>query len=107
MAKNRYSVLFVDNDQSFLSAFRRLFLNEAEIEIFAAQNSREALESLSRGTIDLVVADQQLPQMSGAEFLNLAEENYPDVLRMLLVTAAETEAAVRLVNNGEIGRAHV
>ncbi len=104
MAKNRYSVLFVDNDQGFLSAFRRLFLNEPEIEIFTAQNSKEALESLSRGVIDLVAADQQLEEMSGAEFLRLAKENHPDVLRMLLVTAAEVEAAVRLVNSGELYR---
>ncbi len=104
MAKKRYSVLFVDNEQSFLSAFRRLFLNEPEIEIFTAQNSKEALESLSRGGIDLVVADQQLEQMSGAEFLRLAGEKYPDLLRMLLVTAAEVEAAVRLVNNEEVYR---
>lgn len=104
IVKNGYSVLFVDNDQSFLSAFRRLFLNEPEIEIFTAQDSKEALESLSRDKIDLVVADQQLPKMAGAEFLNLAEENYPDVLRMLLVAAAEVEAAVKLVNNGEIHR---
>jgi len=104
MAKNRYSVLFADNDQSFLSAFRRLFLNEPEIEIFTARNSKEALESLSQSGIDLVVADQQLEQMSGAEFLHLTEEKYPDVLRMLLVTASEVEVAVRLVNDGEIYR---
>ncbi len=64
--KNGYSVLFVDNDQSFLSAFRRLFLNEPEIKIFTAQDSKEALESLSRDKIDLVVADQQLSKMAGA-----------------------------------------
>lgn len=104
MAKNKYNVLFVDNDQSFLSAFRRLFLNEPEIEIFTALNSKEALEKLSGGMINLVAADQQLPQMSGAEFLNLAKKNHPDVLRMLLVTAAEVEAAVGLVNNGELYR---
>ena len=104
MAKNRYSVLFADNDQSFLSAFSRLFLNEPEIEIFTARNSKEALESLSQSGIDLVVADQQLEQMSGAEFLHLTEEKYPDVLRMLLVTASEVEVAVRLVNDGEIYR---
>jgi len=104
MVKKRYSVLFVDNEQSFLSAFRRLFLNEPEIEIFTAQNSKEALESLSRGGTDLVVADEQMEQMSGAEFLRLAGENYPDTLRMLLVTAAEVEAAIRLVNSGEVYR---
>jgi response regulator RpfG family c-di-GMP phosphodiesterase len=104
MAKNRYSALFVHNEQSFLSAFKRLFLNEQEIEIVTARNSKEALESLSRGRIDLMVADQQLEQMSGVEFLRLAKEKYPDVLRMLFVTAAEVEAAVRLVNNGELYR---
>lgn len=104
MAKNSYSVLFVDNEQSFLSAFQRLFLDEPEIEIFTAQNSKEALESLSQSGIDLVVADQQLEEMSGAEFLHLTEEKYSDVLRMLLVTASEVKAAVRLVNDGDIYR---
>jgi len=46
--------------------------------------------------------DQRMPRMSGVEFLKKAIELYPDAKRALLRAYADTDAAIRAINNVHI-----
>jgi len=50
------------------------------------------------------VTDEQMPNMSGAEFLSRVRELYPQTVRIMLTGHASLEAAMRAVNTGEIYR---
>ena len=54
--------------------------------------------------ISLIISDQRMPGMSGAQFLEKAREIVPDAIRFLLTGYSEMEAIVQAVNQGQIHR---
>ena len=68
-------------------------------------NSAEAgLETLARHDISVVVSDEQMPGMSGSEFLAEVRKKYPSTIRMILTGRASLDAAIRAINEGEVYR---
>jgi two-component system, chemotaxis family, chemotaxis protein CheY len=66
-----YRVLIVD-DSSVIRAMVRRTINLAGLPvgaIFEAANGKEALEILDREWIDMVLADLNMPEMSGSELV--------------------------------------
>ena len=52
----------------------------------------------------MLVSDQRMPQMSGAQLLAEAREIAPNTLRILLTGYSDLDAAVEALNNGGIFR---
>ena len=50
----------------------------------------------------LFLVDQRMPHMTGLEFLEQAMKIYPDAKRVLLTAYADTDAAIRSINNARI-----
>ncbi|GAB4562620.1 MAG: response regulator [Geothermobacteraceae bacterium] len=93
-------VLFVDDEANVLSSLRRLTIDE-EFETLTANSGAEGLSVLETGeNIGLIVSDQRMPQMSGAEFLARAREMLPEVPRIVLTGYADIEAAMAAINEG-------
>lgn len=76
-------VLFVDDEINILKAIKRE-LFRSEFQIFLAQTVDEALETLEKESIDLVITDVVLPKIDGLKFLEIVREKYPKVNRMIL-----------------------
>ena len=53
---------------------------------------------LANRVVALFVVDQRMPEMTGVEFLAQAIELFPDAKRVLLTAYADTEAAIRAIN---------
>jgi len=64
----------------------------------------EALGGLQRrgGQVSLLLADQRMPVMTGVEFLGKAVGLFPDAKRVLLTAYADTDAAIRAINDARI-----
>jgi thioredoxin reductase (NADPH) len=99
------AILAVDDDGPVLRAVERdLRARYAkEYRIVAADSGAAALEATRqltvRGTaVALFVVDQRMPVMTGLEFLQEAIELQPDAKRVLLTAYADTEAAIRAIN---------
>lgn len=63
-----------------------------------------ALQRLREEHIHVLVSDQRMPQMSGAQLLAEAREIAPNTLRILLTGYSDLDAAVEALNNGGIFR---
>lgn len=100
---NQNTVLFVDDEANILKALKRLLRNEP-FEVLTATCAEEALEHFRRFEIQVVVSDQRMPEMSGADFLSQLRERYPDTIRMMLTGHTEMDTAVEAINRGEIFR---
>ena len=98
-----YKLLFVDDDQKVTQGIKRN-LDELDYEIFTAQSGDEALEILSREPVSVVISDEKMPGMSGAEFLSRVKDKYPDTVRIILTGQASLEATVKAINEGEVYR---
>lgn len=86
--------MFVDDDVSILSAFKRAFFRSGW-DLKYAKSGPEALEQLKNFQADFVITDMKMPGMNGAELLELVSERYPTALRIVLSGHANTELSVR------------
>lgn len=96
-------ILFVDDDPNILEAYQRKLQRVLAVE--TALGGEEGLRTLEdRGPFAVVVADMQMPQMDGIEFLSQVKERYPETVRMMLTGNADTQVAIQAVNEGNIFR---
>ncbi len=96
-------VLFVDDEMNVLSAFRRHLRNIYEIE--TATSGEEALKLINEnGPFAVVVADMNMPEMDGVQFLEQLSELSPDTVRVMLTGNATQKVAIDAVNKGQIFR---
>jgi putative nucleotidyltransferase with HDIG domain len=96
-------VLFVDDEQNILKALARLFRSEP-VRVLIAGTPDLALEVLRRERVSVVVSDQRMPGLTGAQLLSQVRKLYPDVVRMMLTGYTEIDVAVEAINHGEIFR---
>jgi response regulator RpfG family c-di-GMP phosphodiesterase len=93
-------VLFVDDEENILKAVRRLLLDEP-LDVLSAGSGEDALGLLKSHTdVAVVVSDQRMPAMSGAEFLEKSRDIVPDAVRIVLTGYADVKAAVDAINKG-------
>lgn len=97
------SLLFVDDDPALLDAIKRNFRKEP-YSLFTALTAEEALEVLKREEMDVVVSDENMPGMSGIEFLSTIKRKYPRVVRMMATGHVTHETAIRAINEGHVFR---
>lgn len=97
-------VLVVDDEVNILHAFRRLFHDEP-FELLTAESGRAGLEILykDRG-VAVIVSDQRMPEMIGAEFLEKSRALVPDAIRIVLTGYADINTAVDAINKGGVYR---
>src|SRR5947207_1102338 len=99
----------VDDDPDVLRAVERDLRRHYgdRYKVISADSGMSALESvkqlkLRNEAVALFLVDQRMPRMSGVEFLEKAIELYPEAKRALLTAYADTDAAIRAINNVQI-----
>ena len=98
-----YKILLVDDEPNILRALKRLFRME-HVQILTAQNGIEALEILSKESVQVLITDNVMPEMTGIELIKKVKENSPDTLRIILSGQSDLEAILTAVNEGEVFR---
>ena len=102
-------LMVVDDDAEVLRAVSRdLRRRYAEnYRIVRAGTGEEALSALSefrqRGdAVALLLSDQRMPHLNGVEFLAKAALLFPDAKRALLTAYADTDAAIKAINESRV-----
>jgi thioredoxin reductase (NADPH) len=106
MAPLKPVILTVDDDVPVLRAIERDLRARygKEHRVVASSSGAEALEAVRQLTvrgsvISLFVIDQRMPSMTGIEFLAQAIELQPDAKRVLLTAYADTDVAIKAIND--------
>src|ERR1035437_2323159 len=100
---NPATLLFIDDEANILSSLKRLFRSFG-YNILTAESGTEALTLLENKTVDLVISDMRMPQMTGAEVLEQIRSKWPDVVRILLTGYSDLSSTIAAINRGEIYR---
>jgi len=96
-------ILFVDDEENVLSALKRQFRKTHEVH--TAVGGAAGLEAIDRGeSFAVIVADMQMPEMNGVEFLREAKKRSPDSQRLMLTGNADQKTATDAVNEGCVFR---
>lgn len=98
--KEIFNVLFVDDEENVLRSLKRLFIDYDNIEVFTALSGKEGLEILKNNEVAVIVSDQKMPEMSGAQFLEKARKMQPESVRIVLTGYADINAAMDAINKG-------
>jgi len=101
-------ILTVDDDPQVLRAVERDLRRKyaSEYRVLRADSGESALDTLGKlklrgDPVALFLVDQRMPRMTGVEFLEKAVELFPEAKRDLLTAYADTDAAIRAIN--EVG----
>ncbi len=92
-------ILFVDDEENVLRSLKRLFVSQ-EYEVLTALSGGEGLAILKDIEVPVIVSDQRMPVMTGAEFLEKSRPLSPDAVRIILTGYADVEAAIGAINRG-------
>jgi CheY-like chemotaxis protein len=104
-------LLSVDDDPSVSRAVARDLRRRynADYRVVRAESGPEALEALRQLTVRgeptaLLLADHRMPGMTGVDFLEQAMDLAPAAKRVLLTAYADTDAAIRAINEIDLDR---
>ncbi|NJM93511.1 MAG: response regulator, partial [Cytophagales bacterium] len=100
MEETRYSILYVDDEESNLRIFKSAF--KWYYDIHTATGGDAGLEILNRQGIDLVITDQRMPGMTGVQFLEQVVAEYPDTVRMILTGFTDVDSIIQAINSGRV-----
>jgi CheY-like chemotaxis protein len=96
-------VLVLDDDDDTLAHVERTLARDG-YRILAARNAREGFALLRDHRVDVVVSDQNMPDMSGVEFLQRVQTLSPKTMRILATGHADFQTMTDAVNKGGIFR---
>jgi len=97
------TLLLVDDEPHVIAALRRL-LRPDGYQLLGASSGAEALQMLAGNPVDIIVADQRMPDMTGVEFLRQAKVLYPQTIRIVLSGHGEMQSVTDAINEGAVYR---
>ena len=94
------SILIIDDERDMLQLLKRSLEPDMKCRIHTAQSGKEGLQILARESLDLVLADIKMPEMSGLELLERIKRDYPDLTVVMMTAFGGVETAVEAMRNG-------
>ncbi|WP_114765698.1 quorum-sensing sigma-54 dependent transcriptional regulator LuxO [Vibrio rhodolitus] len=96
--KNKY--LLMVEDTASVAALYRSYLTPLGIDINIVGTGRDAIESLSFRTPDLILLDLRLPDMTGMDVLHAVKQQNPDVPVIFMTAHGSIDTAVEAMRHG-------
>lgn len=98
----RINVLYLDDEASnlkaFKAAYRRIF------NVYTALSAEEGYKVLKQFPIEVIIADQRMPDKTGVDFFQSILETYPHPIRILLTAYTDINAVIDAINKGQVYR---
>jgi signal transduction histidine kinase len=102
MKTEKIKVLYVDDEENNLLAFKAAFRFDFNIKL--ANSPEEAFKILDEEEFQVILSDFRMPFMTGVEMFEKIRVNYPEPVRMLLTAYSDIESLIDAVNKGHIFR---
>jgi diguanylate cyclase len=101
--KPERTLLLLDDEENVLRSLVRLFRRDG-YRILTANSVAEAFDLLASNSVQVILSDQRMPDMSGTEFLTRVRDLYPDTVRMVLSGYTDLATITEAINLGAIYR---
>lgn len=96
------NLLYVDDELNNLISFKATFRQHYTIHI--AKSAEEGMEILKTTSIQTIITDQRMPEVTGVQFLEQVIPYYPDPVRMILTGFSDIEDIIQAINTGQVFR---
>jgi DNA-binding NtrC family response regulator len=97
----KQKILFIDDDESILSAIKRE-LQEESYEVLTTTSSDEVLKIVAEEELAVVVIDMLMPEMGGVDLLHEVKKINPTITRLMMSGHANITILLDLINNNMI-----
>ena len=92
-------ILFVDDERELLDGLRaRLYKHRRDWNMTFVLSGDEAIATLEKKPMDLIVSDVRMPGMDGGQLLTLVKERWPKTIRIIVSGYSDPVQAVRLTS---------
>ena len=92
-------ILIVDDEENARIGLEKLLEREG-YQVNAVANGFEALDYLSRKSVDLVITDINMPEMNGLVFLRELNRTHPTVSLIMVTAYGGVESYLEAMNLG-------
>ena len=96
-------ILVVDDEPVVLVALRETLLQQG-YEVIAVEDPVEALQIIQKTAFSVILSDQQMPTLSGLEFLAQVKQVQPNSVRILITAVLSLNTVIDAINKGEVYR---
>ncbi len=93
-------LLLVDDEKEVVRSLRRLF--RKKYSVVMAESAEEACLRMREKPAQVIISDQRMPGMTGAELFYRLKKDHPDTVRILLTGYSDIEAVISAVNDGDV-----
>lgn len=97
------TILIVDNDENVLKSLSRL-LHQEGYQIHTFTRPYDALEMIQVEEIGVIISDQCMPQLEGAEFLRLIASYQPGAVKIILSGYCNDHSIAELLDHARAWR---
>jgi YesN/AraC family two-component response regulator len=92
----RKRILFVDDEAAILASLGNLLRKDRHRwDLVFAKGGPEAARLIRESAFDVIVTDMRMPELDGAELLELVRTQSPDTVRIMLSGHVEPDAVMR------------
>ena len=103
MERQKFKILLVDDSANVLKSLRRTFQPEG-YNILTAESAQAAMVILEDQMVDMIITDENMPGLSGSDFLSMVRKRFPEIIRIMITGMTDIEVAKNAINRGEIYR---
>lgn len=94
------SILVIDDEIRSQESLRRTL--EEDFTVFIASGAQDGRAIMERESVQVVLCDQRMPEMTGVEFLREVRERWPDTVRIIISGYTETQDIIAGINEAGI-----
>jgi len=95
----KLTVLVADDEKNIREGLREALMLDG-YDVLLAADGREALDTVNRGDVDLLITDLKMPRLSGEELLKSVASQFPTVPVIILTGHGTIESAVQAMHDG-------
>ena len=99
-------ILYVDDEANNLVSFKAYFRTEKRYKVYTCTSGIEGMEILKNNCIDIIIADQRMPNMTGIEFLEEANNENTIQVKIVVTAHRNINAVIQAHKNGLIFEYH-
>ncbi|MEZ4739992.1 MAG: sigma-54 dependent transcriptional regulator [Flavobacteriales bacterium] len=99
--KKQPSVLLVDDSRDMLELLRR-YMNGMGLTPFTTNNVVDAIAVLEQSSVDLVITDLNMPEVSGTQLVRYIAQHFPKVPVLVITGYPDVQVAVEVMKQGAV-----
>ena len=94
-----FKILLIDDEQAQITSIKA-FLKRRSYSVFTANSGSEGMKIIESTSVDLVLSDFRMPDMTGLEVVKAIKNHNPEIPVVVITAYSDTQDAVKVMKEG-------